>query len=772
VPYRDAALPVDDRVEDLLGHMTLEEKVAQMVSLWQSKATFTDSTTGRFDPRGASRWFRLGVGRIERTSEGHDARAHAEYNNAVQRWVRDSTRLGIPVMFHEEALHGLVGEQATSFPQAIALASTWNPALVERVLQATAAEARARGTHQVLAPVVDIVRDPRWGRFEETYGEDPFLTARMGVAAVWGFQGRGSTIGPQSVLATLKHMTGHGQPESGTNIGPASLGERTLRDDFLPPFEAAIREGGARSVMPSYNEIDGIPSHANEWMLRGILRGEWGFDGTIVSDWFAIRELITRHSLAEDVQEAARRALRTGVDLELPEVDGYGTLVEQVRSGAVAEAELDVALRRLLRPKFELGLFENPFVDVDAADALSGSADTRPLALDAARQALILLKNEGDALPLRPEGLSRVAVIGPHASEVLTGGYSGVPRTSVSILEGLRTRLGSGATVSYAEGVRLTEDSVFTSDPQPHDGGVRSGARWGADRVVQPDSASDEARMREAVELARSSDLVVLVVGDNEMTAREAYAENHLGDRASLDLPGRQEELARRVVATGTKVVLVLIHGRPLAIPDLVASVPAVLDGWYLGQETGTAVAEALFGDVVPGGKLTVTVPRSVGQVPVFYGHKPSARRGYVLDTTAPLFPFGFGLSYTTFAYANLEVTPDSVGPAGRFHVSVEVTNTGQRAGDEVVQLYIHDRVSLATRPVKELRGFERITLAPGERRTVTFDLGPEHLSYHGPDMRRTVEPGLFDVMVGGNSVDLLSAPLTVVPVAAGSRRP
>jgi beta-glucosidase len=278
--------------------------------------------------------------------------------------------------------------------------------------------------------------------------------------------------------------------------------------------------------------------------------------------------------------------------------------------------------------------------------------------------------------------------------------------------------------------------------------------------------------MREAVELARSSDLVVLVVGDNEMTAREAYAENHLGDRASLDLPGRQEELARRVVATGTKVVLVLIHGRPLAIPDLVASVPAVLDGWYLGQETGTAVAEALFGDVVPGGKLTVTVPRSVGQVPVFYGHKPSARRGYVLDTTAPLFPFGFGLSYTTFAYANLEVTPDSVGPAGRFHVSVEVTNTGQRAGDEVVQLYIHDRVSLATRPVKELRGFERITLAPGERRTVTFDLGPEHLSYHGPDMRRTVEPGLFDVMVGGDSVDLLSAPLTVVPVAAGSRRP
>jgi beta-glucosidase len=771
-PYRDATLPVEDRVEDLLGRMTLEEKVAQMVSLWQSKATFTDSATGDFDPRSASPWFRTGVGRIERTSEGHDARGHAEYNNAIQRWVRDSTRLGIPMLFHEEALHGLVGEQATSFPQAIALASTWNPELVERVFRTTAAEARARGTHQVLAPVVDIVRDPRWGRFEETYGEDPFLTARLGVAAVRGFQGRGSTIGARSVLATLKHMTGHGQPESGTNVGPASPGERTLRDDFLHPFEVAIQQGGARSVMPSYNELDGVPSHVNAWMLRDVLRGEWGFDGTIVSDWFAIRELLTRHSLAESVEEAARRALRAGVDLELPEVDGYGTLVEQVRSGAVAEAELDAALRRLLRPKFELGLFENPFVDPDTADAVSGSADARGLALEAARQALILLKNDDGALPLRQEGLSRVAVIGPHASEVLTGGYSGVPRTSVSILEGLRTRLDAGATVSYAEGVRLTEDSVFTPEPQPHEGGVRSGARWGADLVVQPDATSDEARMTEAETLARSSDLVVLVLGDNEMTAREAYAENHLGDRASLDLPGRQGELARRVVETGTKVVLVLIHGRPLAIPDLVASVPAVLDGWYLGQETGTAVAEALFGDTNPGGKLTVTVPRSVGQVPVFYDHKPSARRGYVLDTTAPLFPFGFGLSYTTFAYANLAVTPSSVEPAGRVRVTVDVTNTGARAGDEVVQLYVRDQVSRATRPVKELRGFERITLEPGERRTVTFDLGPEHLWYHGPDMRRTVEPGAFDVLVGGSSVDLLSAPLTVVPVGAGYQQP
>jgi beta-glucosidase len=680
--------------------------------------------------------------------------------------MRDSTRLGIPVLFHEEALHGLVAEEATDFPQAIALASTWDPDLVERVFRVAAAEARARGTHQVLAPVVDIVREPRWGRFEETYGEDPFLTARMGVAAVRGFQGRASTIGPRSVMATLKHMTGHGQPESGTNIGPASFGERTLRDDFLLPFEVAIREAGARSVMPSYNEIDGVPSHANTGVLRDILREEWGFDGTIVSDFFGIEQLVSRHRLTDDIEKAARLALAAGVDLELPEVDAYGTLVDQVRGGAVSEADLDAALRRLLRPKFELGLFENPFVDVTTADTLSGSAAARPLALEAARKAIILLKNEDGMLPLSAEGLSSVAVIGPHASEVLTGGYSGVPRHSVSILEGIRERLGQNASVEYAEGVRLTEDSIFTSDPQPHEGGVRSQERWYTDVVVQPDRASDEARMEEAVALAERSQLVVLVLGDNEMTSREGWAENHLGDRASLDLPGRQGELAREVLATGTPVVLVLIHGRPLAIPDLVASAPAILDGWYLGQETGTALAEAIFGDMNPGGKLTVTVPRSVGQVPVFYNHKPSARRGYVLESVEPLFPFGFGLSYTSFSYSGLEVTPATIGPAGRFQVSVEVANTGERSGDEVVQLYIRDVVSLATRPVKELRGFRRVSLEPGESRTVTFDLGPEHLSYHGPGMERVVEPGAFEIMVGGNSVDLLTATLMVDPVS------
>jgi beta-glucosidase len=759
--YRNADAPIERRVADLLGRMTLEEKVAQMLSLWQGKTAFT-AADGTFDATNAGRWFRVGIGRIERPAEGHTARTQAAFTNAIQRWVRDSTRLGIPVLFHDEALHGIQGAEATSFPQAIALASTWNPDLVERIQATIAGEVRSRGTHQVLSPVIDVALDPRWGRFEETFGEDPYLTSRMGLAAVRGLQGSGERVPADRVIATLKHMTGHGQPEAGINVGPAPLGERTLRDFFLYPFEVAVREGGVRAIMPSYNEIDGIPSHANTWMLRDVLRGEWGFDGVIVSDWFAIEQMADIHEVAADRAEAARRALAATVDIELPDVAAYETLVEQVESGAVSIEQIDAAVSRLLRAKFSLGLFETPFVDPDRADRVSGAESNRELAREAARQAITLLKNESNVLPLDAAGLSRVAVIGPHAGEVMLGGYSGTPRYSVSILEGIRARLGQSAVVEYAEGVRVTEDSVFTDDPQPLMGGTRSQTRWSADSVVFTDSASNTARIAEAVALARRSQVVIVVAGDNEQTAREAYAENHLGDRSSLGLPGQQEQLVEALLETGTPVVLLLINGRPASIPLLVERAPALLEGWYLGQETGTAVAEVLFGDVNPSGKLPVTVARHVGQLPVFYNHKPSARRGYLNDTTAPLFPFGFGLSYTTFEYSNLRLSQPSIGTAGRTVASVDVRNTGGRAGDEIVQLYIRDVVGSATRPVKQLRGFSRIAIGPGEMRTVTFEIGPEHLSFHGADMTRAVEPGAFEVMVGGSSLDLLSATLEV----------
>ena len=766
-PYRDAKLPVERRVDDLLRRMTLEEKVAQMVSLWSGKRAITDSATRRFDAARAPRWFRVGIGRIERPSDAHGARATAEFTNAIQRWTRDSTRLGIPVLFHEEALHGLQGPEATSFPQAIALASSWNPELVERVFGVVAAEVRARGAQQVLAPVVDVAREPRWGRIEETYGEDPFLASRLGVAAIRGFQGAGRLTGStpsmpaDRVIATLKHMTGHGQPESGINTGPAPLGENTLRNYFFPPFEAGVKEGHVGSLMPSYNEVDGVPSHANVWMLRDVLRGEWGFDGTIVSDWSAIPELASRHHIAADAADAARQALAATVDVDLPDISAYALLVDEVRAGRVPQRSIDAAVRRLLRAKFALGLFENPFVDAARADSVSGAAAHRALALEAARQSIVLLRNEGGALPLRAEGLRRIAVIGPHAGEVLLGGYAGTPRFSVSILEGIRKRA-SGATVEYAEGARITEDSTFTREAQPHTSGVRSIARWGADRVVLADSTRNAQRIQDAVALARGSDVAVVVVGDNEMTSREAWAATHLGDRTSLSLVGQQEELVRAVQATGKPVVLVLINGRPPSIPRLASSVPAIVEGWYLGQETGTALAEVLFGDVNPGGKLPVSVARDVGQLPVFYNRKPSAGRGYLFDDTKPLWPFGHGLSYTTFAYAAPRVAAARIAPSGQTTLTVDVTNLGARAGDEVVQLYVRDRVSRITRPVQELRGFQRITLRAGETRTVRFDVGPQTLGYFGPGNKWVVEPGAFDLMVGGSSVQVQTVTLEV----------
>jgi beta-glucosidase len=766
-PYRDAKLPVERRVDDLLARMTLEEKVAQMLSFWQSgKATIT-GPSGQFASARAPRWFRVGIGRIERPSDGHGARAEAEFTNAIQRWVHDSTRLGIPVLFHEEGLHGLQGPEATSFPQSIAMASSFNPELAERVYATIAAEIRARGAQQVLAPVVDVAREPRWGRIEETYGEDPYLATRMGVAAIRGFQGTGRLTGatpsmPEGhVIATLKHMTGHGQPESGTNIGPAPLGENTLRNYFFPPFEAGVKEAHVGSLMPSYNEVDGVPSHANTWMLRDVLRGEWGFDGTIVSDWFAIADLVNRHHVAADTAEAARLALAATVDVDLPDVASYEKLVGEVKAGRVQQRSIDAAVRRLLRTKFAVGLFENPYVDAARADSISGAAAHRALALDAARQSVVLLENRGGALPLNASALKRIAVIGPHAGEVLLGGYAGRPRFSVSILEGIRKRA-SGATVEYAEGVRLTEDSVFTKEPQPHLSGERSMPRWSSDRVVPADSAGNVRRIEEAVALARGSDVAIVVVGDNEQTSREAYADNHLGDRSSLGLFGQQEQLVRAVQAAGKPVVLVLMNGRPASIPNLAPTVPAIVEGWYLGQETGTAIAEVLFGDVNPGGKLPVSVARDVGQLPIFYNRKPSSRRGYVTGETTPLWPFGHGLSYTTFSYAEPKVASARIKANGTTTLTVDVTNSGSRAGDEVVQLYVHDRVSRVTRPVMELRGFQRISLKAGETRTVSFTIDSKALGYYGQANKWVVEPGAFDLMVGGSSAQTKSVALEV----------
>ena len=750
-PYRDSSIPVEQRVADLLSRMTLEEKIAQLGGTWQNRGQVHDETllfvgkNREFLPDRATVLLKNGLGEMSRPSEQRGPREMAEFTNTLQKWIIEHTRLGIPILFHEECLHGHAAPKGTAYPQAIALASTWDTALVHDVFSATAQEVRARGAQQCLTPVLDLAREPRWGRTEETYGEDPYLTSRIGVAAIMGFQGNGPAIDKSHVMATTKHFAVHGQPEGGTNVAPGNYSERVVREYFLKPFQAAIQEAHAASLMPSYNEVDGIPSHSNRHLLDDVLRHEWGFQGVVVSDYFAVNDLITLHHVAANEEVAARTALESGVDVELPAVATYRTLLQQVRDGRVSESLVDRAVARLLRMKFLTGLFDNPYVDPDYAERVTNSPEHQQLALKAAHEALILLKNQNSLLPIDRSKYRRIAVIGPNAGEVHLGGYSNNPGRGISVLQGIKNKVGSGGEVLFAEGCKITET--------PPD--------WDADKVVLGDPALNAKRIQEAVQVARKTDVVLLVLGENEQTSREAWAATHLGDRDNLDLLGNQDDLAKAIVETGKPVVVLLLHGRPNSINYIAEHVPAILDGWYLGQEGGTAVADVLFGDATPGGKLPITVPRSVGQLPDYYYQKPSAKRGYLGSTTQPLFPFGWGLSYTTFKYANLHLNPATIGTSGETKASVDVSNTGKVHGDEVVQLYIRDEVSSVTRPIKELRGFRRITLEPGETRTVEFTLGFDQLSFLDLDMHRVVEPGTFKIMVGGNSVDLIETTLT-----------
>jgi len=749
---------VSERVRDLLSRMTLEEKAAQMVCVWNEMSATLVDERGAFDPAKAAAAFADGrglgqVGRPSSAGGGLGPRATAELTNAIQRFFLEKSRLGIPVIFHEECLHGHAALEATSFSQPIGLASTFNTDLVESLYTMTAHEARARGTHQALTPVADVAREPRWGRVEETFGEDPYLVSRMAMAAVRGFQGDASFKSRRHIIATLKHFAAHGQPESGINCAPAEMSPRTLREVILPPFRSAITQAGAISVMPSYNEIDGLPSHANRWLLRDVLRGEWGFTGFAVSDYYAIWELSYRpdthgHSVAADKKEACALAVRAGVNIELPEPDCYRHLVELVKEGTLKESQLDDLVAPMLYWKFRLGLFDDPYVDPAEAERVVGCEEHRVLALQAARETMVLLKNTGGLLPLDPARLRSIAVIGPNADRRLLGGYSSVPKRSVTVLEGIKAAVGDRVDVRYSEGCKIT-----------------IGGSWQDDVVTPSDPESDRRQIAEAVQVAAGADLIVLVIGGNEQTSREGWGLKHLGDRSSLDLVGRQEELAEALIATGKPVVICLFNGRPISIRWLAEHAPAILECWYLGQEAGTAVAEVLFGAANPSGKLPITFPRSAGHLPAFYNYKPSARRGYLFDDVTPLWPFGFGLSYTTFAVKNVRLSEPVIARAGTTRALAEVTNTGAREGMEVVQLYIRDRVSSVTRPVKELKGFAKVFLQPGETTTVGFDLTPETLAFHDIAMREVVEPGEFTVMVGTSSrdQDLQAVTLTVV---------
>jgi beta-glucosidase len=639
-------------------------------------------------------------------------------------------------------LHGQAAPDGTSFPQPIGLGATFDPDLVRRLFEMTAEEARARGTHQALTPVVDVAREPRWGRVEETYGEDPYLVSRMGIAAVQGFQGDGTFKSKKHIIATLKHFAAHGQPESGTNCAPVNVSERVLRETFLFPFKEAIQKGGAMSVMASYNEIDGVPSHASQWLLRKVLRKEWGFKGFVVSDYYAIRELNERpeffgQHVAQDGKEAAFLAVRAGVNIELPEPDCYKHLSELVREGRLEESILDELVATMLTYKFKLGLFDDPYVDPDVAARIVGSEANRKLALQAARETLTLLKNDHATAPLDIKKIKTLAVIGPNADRELLGGYSGKPKHVSTVLNGIRERVGNDVKILYHEGCKIT-----------------IGGSWQQDEVIASDPAEDRKSIVEAVKVAQQADAIVLAIGGNEQTSREAWALNHLGDRADLEMVGLQDELVNAIAALGKPVIAFLFNGRPLSVRNLVEKVPVIFECWYLGQETGRAVAEVLFGDINPGGKLPITIPRSVGHVPAYYNYKPSARRGYLFESVKPLFAFGFGMSYTQFKFGQPRLEKSVIRANESTRVFVDVTNIGRVSGDEVVQMYIRDLVSSVTRPVKELKGFQRITLQPGETKTVALNIAPEHLAFYDIDMNYVVEPGEFEIMTGNSSRD------------------
>jgi beta-glucosidase len=760
--YRDPSLPIDARVADLLARMTLDEKLAQLGSLW-SFELFRSET--ELDPERLRGRLAEGIGQVSRVAGATnlDAAAAAEAGNAIQRFLVEETRLGIPAILHEETLHGLLARGATSFQQSIGAAAAFDPELVQAIATTIRRRMLAIGGRLALAPVLDITRDPRWGRVEETYGEDPYLATALGVAYVRGMQGDDVATG---VVATGKHLVGHGLAEGGLNQAPAHAGPRELRDEQLVPFEAAVRAAGLACVMPAYCDVDGLPCHASGELLTSILRDEWGFEGIVASDYTAVQMLVGEHRLTADLGTAAAMAVRAGLDSELPTTAGFGEpLRAAIADGRIDRDIVDLAVERILRLKFRLGLFERPYVDAPPVAELDQlEAEERALAAQLVRRSIVLLENDG-LLPLAAEG-GRIAVVGPVADSGrdLMGDYAHMPH--IETLAELRHRANPFGFPS-SDMIQPTDEAGAW--PTILDG-LR--ARFGADRITYAEGTglrdgTDEA-IAEAVAAARDAEVAVVVVGERSGLTDDATT-GESRDRRDLRLLGRQQELLEAVVATGTPTVLLVVSGRPLALEWASAHCSAVVLAWVPGEAGPAAIAEVLAGDADPGGRLPITMPRHVGQVPQTYRHHPTGGRSnwkgdYVDGEVAPLWPFGHGRSYTTFSIEALRVDRATLDTAGdEVVVRVDVTNTGPRAGEEVVQLYVRDEEATVARPVIELRGFRRVRLEPGECRTVAFRLSTEQLAYTGADYRRVVEPGLVRIFAGRSSADLaLSAELTL----------
>lgn len=714
LPYQDPKLPVENRVKDLLSRMTLEEKVRQMDMY--SGDHFKDGE--EFSPEKAKAAIgSLGVGAI------HDIYPKtAEMINDLQRYVTANNRWGIPALVMCEMLHGYTGEGSTAFPMSIGLASTWDRDLMNGVGRIIATEARAHGVHYGLGPNLDLGREPRWGRVAETFGEDTYLASEMALAMVDGLQGE-SLKSNSSMIAGPKHFAAHGIPQTGSNASPVLLGERSVRQDYLPVFEKAFTRGGALGTMAAYSELDGVPCAANKWLLTGVLRGEWSFKGIVVSDLGAIRFLQTTHHVSNSPKESIRQAIDAGIDMQFydfPNDIFQRTVTALVKEGQLTEAQIDRAAGGVLRLKFLLGLFEDPYTDPKLIAERVHSREHQELALLASLKSICLLKNEKNLLPLKASAKT-IAVIGPNADKSRLGGYSVRNKRAITVLEGIRQVAGPGVNVVYAEGVPLIE------------------------KEQSPPSISP------AIQMASTADVAVVVIGESE----ELVEENR--DVATLDLYGRQLDLIKAIRDTGTPVICVLLNGRPLSINWIAENVPAILECWFPGESGGLAVAKVLFGAYNPAGRLPITFPRSVGQLPYYYSQKPSTIHRYIGERDRPLYPFGYGLSYSRFEYRNLRVSPE-IGSDARIEVSVDVRNAGDYDGEEVAQLYVRERWSSVTTPVKLLKGFQRIFLTRGETRTVKFDVPAVDLAIWNREMKRVVEPGEYEAMVGGNSEALIRA--------------
>ncbi len=721
--YKNPALPVEARVADLLRRMTPEEKARQLDMFFGCESfldadQFTNRTHAKpdavFNPQFAKKNLgTLGAGSI------HDLYPRAKLYNTVQAWVIKSNRLGIPALFIEEGLHGYMDFNEVVFPQSINLAATWNPDLARRTSAAIAAQARANGVAMILAPVLDVARDPRWGRVEEDFGEDPFLTGQLGLAYVRGMQGD-SLDSDHTVIAEPKHFAGHGSPEGGLNTSPVHAGEREVRSVMLKSFEPAIRDGKAMGVMAAYHDIDGVPCTGNSWLLNKVLRDEWGFQGFVLSDLGAIRRLYDTQNVSASPADAVLLALNSGVDMQFYDFGHdvfQNAILAGLKDGRLSETVLNRATARLLRVKFMLGLFDHPFVDGKLDAVVRHSQAQCELALESARESLCLLKNENQLLPLRRD-IGRIAVVGPNANIARLGDYTEAAQESAAqgMLEQIKRIVSSKTEVVFSDGENISE----------------------------------------AVELARKADVVILGLGEWQKISGEGF------DRSELNLPGKQEELLEAVAGTGKPVVLVLQNGRPLAITWATAHVPAILEAWYPGEFGGRAIAETLFGDNNPAGRLPITFPRSVGQLPVFYDHFPSKNNSYVEGGSSPLFVFGHGLCYTTFSYDSPVATVPAANGGGDVEISARVTNTGQRDGDEIAQLYIRQTTASVATPVKALKGFSRIHLRAGESQTVSFRIKQSELAVWNANGEWKVEPGEFSFGVGGSSKVELTSKFTL----------